>query len=105
MADINAHIAIDSDDTDSAYNDDALSDTTSLKSAIVNYKYRNGRRYHAYKEGAYWGPNDEAQADQLDIFHHICLLLLNGELNLAPIPKEPTVCAGRRTSYWRLTCL
>lgn len=63
----------------------ARSDTTSLKSAILNYKYRNGRRYHAYKEGSYCalphmsddtgavakraqgGPNDEMSADQMDI--------------------------------------
>ena len=74
------------------------SETTSLKSAVINYKYRNGRRYHAYKEGSYCaftcpvlfyptgptpllypstlpidcltgGPNDETQAEQLDIVY------------------------------------
>lgn len=104
MADIRTQIAIDSDETDSAYNDDSASDTTSLKTAILNYKYRNGRRYHAYKEGSYWGPNDEAQADQLDIFHHICLLLLDGELNLAPITKNPmhVLDVGTGTGIWAI---
>ncbi|KAH7091936.1 S-adenosyl-L-methionine-dependent methyltransferase [Paraphoma chrysanthemicola] len=104
MADIEAQIAIDSDETDSAYGDDSGSDTTSLKSAIVNYKYRNGRRYHAYKEGSYWGPNDEKQADQLDIFHHICLLLLDGELHLAPISKNPmqVLDIGTGTGIWAI---
>lgn len=103
MADIGANIAIDSDDTDSAFGDTA-SDTTSLKSAILNYKYRNGRRYHAYKEGAYWGPNDETQADQLDIFHHMCLLLLGGELFLAPIAENPkhVLDLGTGTGIWAI---
>ncbi|KAF1842642.1 S-adenosyl-L-methionine-dependent methyltransferase [Cucurbitaria berberidis CBS 394.84] len=105
MANIETQIAIDGDETDSAYNDeDIASDTTSLKSAIVNYKYRNGRRYHAYKEGSYWGPNDETQADQLDIFHHISLLLLDGELNKAPISKNPTkvLDVGTGTGIWAI---
>ncbi|KAL6173373.1 hypothetical protein ACJQWK_00927 [Exserohilum turcicum] len=91
MAEIGTQIAFDSEDTDSAFGDDSASETTSLKSAVVNYKYRNGRRYHAYKEGSYWGPNDETQAEQLDIVHHICLLLLDGELFMAPLTKDPVV--------------
>ncbi|KAF1918737.1 SAM dependent methyltransferase [Ampelomyces quisqualis] len=103
MADIEAQIAIDSDETDSAFGDTA-SDTTSLKSAILNYKYRNGRRYHAYKEGSYWGPNDEMQADQLDITHHIFLLLLDGELYLAPITENPlhVLDLGAGTGIWAI---
>lgn len=29
--------------------------------------YWFGIRYHAYKDGAYWGPNDDKQNEQLDI--------------------------------------
>lgn len=54
-------------DGDSALGDDVLSDTTSIASSITKYRYENGRRYHKYQEGAYWGPNDEAQNNQLDI--------------------------------------
>jgi hypothetical protein len=32
----------------------SASDTTSLKSEITAYRYENGRRYHSYREGAYW---------------------------------------------------
>ncbi|EUC47029.1 hypothetical protein COCMIDRAFT_91382 [Bipolaris oryzae ATCC 44560] len=104
MADIGAQIALDSDDTDSAFGDDSASETTSLKSAVVNYKYRNGRRYHAYKEGSYWGPNDETQAEQLDIVHHICLLLLDGELYMAPLTKDPmrVLDLGTGTGIWAI---
>ncbi|CAI9627888.1 unnamed protein product [Alternaria alternata] len=104
MADIEAQVAVDSDETDSAFGDDSASETTSLKSAVYNYKYRNGRRYHAYKEGAYWGPNDETQSDQLDITHHICLLLLDGELFLAPIKEQPmhVLDLGTGTGIWAI---
>ncbi|KAL1642571.1 hypothetical protein SLS58_005340 [Diplodia intermedia] len=33
--------------------------TTSLLREVTDYKYENGRRYHAYREGAYVLPNDE----------------------------------------------
>ncbi|KAL4758346.1 S-adenosyl-L-methionine-dependent methyltransferase [Aspergillus foveolatus] len=39
---------------------------TSLRSSIVDYRYENGRRYHAYRAGSYWGPNDEKAQDHLD---------------------------------------
>lgn len=42
--------------TDSAYGDDSLlgDDTETLASFITDYRYENGRRYHAYRDGAYW---------------------------------------------------
>lgn len=32
----------------------SATETTSLASSITNYRFENGRRYHAYKEGEYW---------------------------------------------------
>jgi hypothetical protein len=47
-------ILVDSD-RDSAYGDsDVQSETSSLKSAVFDYVYENGRRYHSYRAGAYW---------------------------------------------------
>ncbi|KAI5789298.1 S-adenosyl-L-methionine-dependent methyltransferase, partial [Pyronema domesticum] len=63
--------------------------TCTLYSEITNYKWENGRRYHAYAEGSYWAPNDEKQNTQLDIFHHVFSLMLDGKLFLAPI-EQPT---------------
>ncbi|KAL1989316.1 hypothetical protein VTN96DRAFT_78 [Rasamsonia emersonii] len=42
-------------DTDSAYNESigSASYVSSLSSSIKNYKYENGRRYHAFHEGSY----------------------------------------------------
>jgi hypothetical protein len=44
------------DDADSAYDGNSLigDDTRSLASYITDYRYENGRRYHAYRDGAYW---------------------------------------------------
>ncbi|EFR03995.1 UMTA [Nannizzia gypsea CBS 118893] len=66
----------------------SASDTTSIKTDICAYRFENGRRYHAYKDGAYWGPNDDRQNEQLDIAHHMFSLLLNGKLLLAPIDEN-----------------
>ncbi|KAF1842507.1 S-adenosyl-L-methionine-dependent methyltransferase [Cucurbitaria berberidis CBS 394.84] len=90
------------DDSDSAYgDDDHLSDTTSIPSTIWRHRYENGRRYHKFREGEYWGPNDEVQNDQLDIAHHMFLILLHQKLHLAPI-KEPKsiIDLGCGTGIW-----
>lgn len=31
----------------------------SLASATTGFRFENGRTYHAFREGQYWGPNDE----------------------------------------------
>jgi hypothetical protein len=43
-------------DVDSAYDADSIrdNDTETLASFITNYRWENGRRYHAYSDGAYW---------------------------------------------------
>ncbi|RMY76253.1 hypothetical protein D0863_02088 [Hortaea werneckii] len=53
------------------------------------YRYENGRRYHSYRDGAYWQPNDSKKNDHQAIVHHICLLTLNDQLYLAPIGSDP----------------
>ncbi|RPA93094.1 S-adenosyl-L-methionine-dependent methyltransferase [Choiromyces venosus 120613-1] len=47
-----------------------------------SYRYENGRWYRAYK-----GPL--TIGNRLDILHHTYLLLLDGNLHLAPIPPDP----------------
>jgi hypothetical protein len=43
-------------DVDSAYDANSIrdDDTETLASFITNYRWENGRRYHAYSDGAYW---------------------------------------------------
>jgi hypothetical protein len=48
--------ANEEDDLDSAYDSESLlgDDTVTLASYITDYRYEHGRRYHAYRDGAYW---------------------------------------------------
>ncbi|KFY66075.1 hypothetical protein V496_02217 [Pseudogymnoascus sp. VKM F-4515 (FW-2607)] len=92
-------------DGDSAYDSGSLqSDTTSLLSYITKYRYENNRRYHAYKDGEYWGPNDEKQNNQLDIAHHLFLLTMGDRLFLAPIGDNPqnVLDIGTGTGIWAM---
>jgi SAM-dependent methyltransferase len=91
-------------DTDSSFGDDTESYTTSLKSSITKYRYENGRRYHAFKDGSYFLPNDEDESDRLDLFHHIMSLRCGGELHLAPIGENPhrILDLGTGTGIWAI---
>jgi len=102
--DVNVPIDTNIDDNDSAQGFDIASETTSLASSITNYRYENGRRYHAYKDGEYWGPNDDKQNDQLDIGHHTLQLLFDGKLFHAPIGSNPqkVLDIGTGTGIWAI---
>jgi len=101
---IEAEDSVSSDDNESAYGSGAPSDTTSLASEVRAYIYENGRRYHAYSEGHYWAPNDGKQNEQLDIFHHVYSLVLDGDLHLAPIGDHPQkiLDLGTGTGIWAI---
>ncbi|KAH7165651.1 S-adenosyl-L-methionine-dependent methyltransferase [Dactylonectria macrodidyma] len=66
-----------------------IHDTKSLSSSILRYTWENGRRYHAYRDGSYWGPNDERQLDTEDFMHSMFLTILDGRLYIAPIGNNP----------------
>ncbi|KAI5787970.1 UMTA methyltransferase family protein [Pyronema domesticum] len=88
---------------DSSYfsNSSAGSTTASLSSAILDYVYENGRRYHAYREGVYVLPNDESEQDRLDLVHHIMLMLLSGKLLVAPVDTPQKILdLGTGTGIW-----
>ncbi|ESU17624.1 hypothetical protein FGSG_13856 [Fusarium graminearum PH-1] len=44
-----------------------VTDTESLKSSIIEYKWVHGRRFHAYGDGTYWGANDDRQQEAEDL--------------------------------------
>ncbi|RJE25337.1 Methyltransferase [Aspergillus sclerotialis] len=80
------------------------SSTYSLSSSVVNYQYENGRRYHAYREGAYFAPNDEQEQARMDLLQHITRLMVGGELFLAPIGPNPgrILDLGTGTGNWAI---
>lgn len=108
MTEQTGHIAVDTSPEDDFYTQSSTSERTSLRSSIADYVYENGRRYHAYHAGEYWGSNDEKSMDAMDVLyvvpkynssvfancasrHHVYSLLLNGKLYLAPIPSNVKV--------------
>lgn len=60
-------IVIDPSPEDGFNLDTSASEITSLRSSIIDYVYENGRRYHAYHSGSYWGSNDEKSMSAMDI--------------------------------------
>src|SRR5947209_1091117 len=76
----------------------------SITSSILNYQYENGRRYHAFRGGHYYLPNDEREQDRLDFEHHVFCLVLDGELFRAPITKNPqrVLDMGTGTGFWAM---
>ncbi|KAI9804639.1 MAG: hypothetical protein M1833_006714 [Piccolia ochrophora] len=99
-------IAVDPNnvETDSTLGDDISSYTLSLTSTVLNYPYENGRRYHAYKDGAYVFPNDEQENERLDITHRMVTLRLKEKLFLAPIGPKPQniLDIGTGTGIWAI---
>ncbi|KAF2727590.1 S-adenosyl-L-methionine-dependent methyltransferase [Polyplosphaeria fusca] len=78
-------------------------ETDTLASSIMNYRIENGRQYHAYRDGAYWGPNDELAKEILDFAHHMYLLTLDHKLHLAPIKHPQTILdVGTGTGIWAI---
>jgi len=69
-----------------------------------SYRYENGRRYHAYRDGKYLLPNDEPEQDRLDFHHHLSRLIFGGELFRAPIGTNPqrVLDLGTGTGIWAI---
>lgn len=84
-------------------NFDEASYTTSIASSITDYKYEHGRRYHAYKEGLYVLPNDEAEQDRMNLQYHAMRLAFGDKLFFAPVEEgnlKRVLDAGTGTGIW-----
>lgn len=73
-------------------------------SAVRDYKYENGRRYHVYREGQYVLPNDEDEQNRQDLLHHVRNLTLGGALYRAPISPhvQRVLDVGTGTGIWAI---
>ncbi|THV47673.1 hypothetical protein BGAL_0296g00130 [Botrytis galanthina] len=88
---------IEVDDNDALENDSAFGGPAAI-GAI-----RNGRRYHAYRDGKYLMPNDDDEQDRMDLLHHVFNLVLDGKLYLAPIENPQRVLdVGTGTGIWAI---
>ncbi|KAF1846156.1 S-adenosyl-L-methionine-dependent methyltransferase [Cucurbitaria berberidis CBS 394.84] len=73
----------------------------SLASNITRYRYENGRRYHAYRDGTYYQPNDAQSQSYEAIVHHLWLLTLHDKLFLAPLANPARILdIGSGTGLW-----
>ncbi|EED23776.1 methyltransferase LaeA-like, putative [Talaromyces stipitatus ATCC 10500] len=101
---------IEADDRNSSDSDSAFhgsigdeSYTSSISTSVRNYKYENGRRYHAFREGQHVLPNDENEQARMDLAHHIYLMLTGGKLYLSPIHDPQRVLdLGTGTGIWAI---
>ncbi|KAM0559959.1 hypothetical protein ACHAPJ_003913 [Fusarium lateritium] len=96
-------------DSDSALGvTDSESSTASLSTTIYKFREENGRTYHAHKDGAYIGPNDNLEQERLDFQHALCLLTFDNQLYLAPIdqseslPIRRVLDVGTGTGCWAI---
>ncbi|KAF4951582.1 hypothetical protein FGADI_7357 [Fusarium gaditjirri] len=99
VAEDQAAIEVD-DDSDSSYSKSTgITDTESLRSSIMAFKWENGRRYHAYQDGSYWAPNDDRQQEAEDL-----IIILGNSLYEAPIGDNPqkVLDVGCGTGIWAI---
>lgn len=72
----------------------------------MDYQYENGRRYHAYREGAYILPNDDTEQQRLDMLHHVYRVIAGGALHYAPLseddPPSRVLDLGTGTGIWAI---
>ncbi|KKA22693.1 hypothetical protein T310_3279 [Rasamsonia emersonii CBS 393.64] len=81
-----------------------LTETQLGTPSVQNYRFENGRRYHAFREGSYMMPNDEKEQERLDLAHHIFRMILRGRLYRAPLPRQPrhVLDFGTGTGSWAI---
>ncbi|KAL2830954.1 S-adenosyl-L-methionine-dependent methyltransferase [Aspergillus pseudoustus] len=95
----------DDPNEDSGYDDESVSqsDTMSILSEVTNYRIEHGRRYHAFCDGVYWGPNDEQAQSLQDMTHSLYLATFGGRLHLAPVlyPQE-ILDIGTGSGVWAI---
>ncbi|EXJ82372.1 hypothetical protein A1O3_06185 [Capronia epimyces CBS 606.96] len=88
---------------DSGFYEDISLLTESLRSSIYHYRYENGRRYHAYKEGSYFMPNDEPEQERLNMQHVAGYLALRKRNFLAPLSNPGRILdLGTGTGIWAI---
>ncbi|ROT35342.1 S-adenosyl-L-methionine-dependent methyltransferase [Sodiomyces alkalinus F11] len=79
--------------------------TTSLAPSVLDYKFVHGRRFHAYKEGAYVMPNDDDEQDRLDLAHLMNVKAIGNKLYLAPLDAarvQRILDLGTGTGIWAI---
>ncbi|KAK0611407.1 S-adenosyl-L-methionine-dependent methyltransferase [Immersiella caudata] len=73
----------------------------SLHGSALQYREIHGRTYHNFGNTEYWGPNDNAQNDGLDLHHQAVLLLNDGKHFRSPVENPQAILdVGTGTGVW-----
>ena len=95
MDELSPTIPIRSDYSAYNYDPDKIAETARTEaSSTHDYKYENGRRYHAYREGSYLMPNDDLMIEHERIAHAMFGLILKDRLFLPPIEPKNVIDLG-----------
>ncbi|KAI5812273.1 S-adenosyl-L-methionine-dependent methyltransferase [Pyronema omphalodes] len=78
--------------------------TASLTSAVQEYIFENGRRYHAYYgTEKYLQPTDDVEQDRLDFHHEMQRLVWEDKLHQAPLSEPHRILdVGTGTGIWAI---
>ncbi|KAF1822318.1 S-adenosyl-L-methionine-dependent methyltransferase [Dissoconium aciculare CBS 342.82] len=77
--------------------------TTSVAESMYAYRQEFGRTYHAYKDGKYIFPNDEREANRLDLQHHLFAKTFGNRLYFAPLHNPRNALdVGTGTGIWAI---
>ncbi|KAL5049334.1 hypothetical protein BDW71DRAFT_204599 [Aspergillus fruticulosus] len=99
-----AFIEAETSDSDSTFGEASTSYTESLRSSLLHSVRENGRGYHKYSAGQYYIPEDEQEQQRLDMQHEICLISLDHNLYLSPLPNniQNALDLGTGTGIWAI---
>ncbi|KAI9788557.1 MAG: hypothetical protein M1816_006806 [Peltula sp. TS41687] len=77
--------------------------TCSLTQSVLDYPTENGRRYHKFREGSYYFPNDEVEMERLELHYELMKLAMGGREFFAPL-TDPMKCldVGTGTGRWAI---
>lgn len=95
------NIAVDDDSNSSVT--DVSNYTASLISSIGDFPVEHGRRYHAFRDGAYMFPNDDDEQGRMDIQHEMYMRACDHRLHLAPLDDmkgKKVLDVGTGTGIW-----
>lgn len=65
-----------------------MPDTQTITDSVLAYRVENGRTYHAYKDGWYFLPNDQAEVERLRVTHDILRRAMGNRSHLTPWTRE-----------------
>ncbi|KAL1640686.1 hypothetical protein SLS58_006700 [Diplodia intermedia] len=110
MESIEIDESFEADSTRGSVDEQLSAYSQSLTSSVTAYPVENGRRYHAYKGGDYYMPNDDVgtrmtEQDRLDFVHHMLMLTTNQQHFQAPIKEaelKRVLDAGTGTGIWAI---